>query len=277
MIKKRELLSFIGIGTGSFSEKIYNYIRVHPEVSVPEEAIDFFCNHEKYTKGVDWYEGFFQKDEDKKQGELSNHYLQNYDSAELIAKTYPDANLIAVIDNPILALKLEYIRSKDRKKRDNYTFEQFISVNKNLLKNFLYGQQLVSFFSFYSSINLKVIILSDLNDRPLEELKSVYEHIGVDSGFVPADLKHLMIDDEADSGHKGLIKRMTSYIKEKIKTLLNFLNDKLKPKKITLSDIDKANRLIISKELEVELKEYYKQDIKVISNLLHRDFAEEWG
>jgi len=281
MALQRKLVSFIGIGAGNTTSFLYSYISFHPEVCVLKHQTNFFNDINVYKQGIAWYESNFSNcAENKKYGELASTYLESAQAPALIARTYSTAKLLAVIDNPIVKVKVAYVEAIQAKKiSPDIPLSMFIKQNPEVLTRYRFGRQLTQYFTYYSQNDLLVILGSEVDEDPLKVIAQVYEHLDIDKTFVPLILRHLVPIEEEDPKHRpGIIKKTFRFIYHSPKKAYNFILKKLKPVKI-LPDTSLiiANKIQLSPELETYLKDYYRPDIKVLSSLLHRDLNEEWG
>jgi len=270
MHARNKLVSFIGLGSDSVSELLYEYVRLHPEICTPEEEINFFNDAKAYAKGIDWYES---------RCELSTGYLKSAQSASLIARAYPDARLFAIIENPLMAVRIAYVEAIRTKKISSKTLlSDYVKQNPELLSQMMYGKQLVRYFSFYSQNDFLVLIAEDVRNNLLANLSKVFSLIEVDDTFVPTELKHLVLNGEDDTKKAGILKRSYKFIYKCIAKPYNYLYRLIKPPTVPVeTTIAIAERIKLSPELETYLKSYFKKDVEQLSSLLHRDMNEEWG
>jgi len=279
MHARNKLVSFIGLGSDSVYELLYEYVRLHPEICTPEEEINFFNDAKAYAKGIDWYESRFENYElGTKCGELSTGYLKSAQSASLIARAYPDARLFAIIENPLMAVRIAYVEAIRTKKISSKTLlSDYVKQNPELLSQMMYGKQLVRYFSFYSQNDFLVLIAEDVRNNLLANLSKVFSLIEVDDTFVPTELKHLVLNGEDDTKKAGILKRSYKFIYKCIAKPYNYLYRLIKPPTVPVeTTIAIAEKIRLSPELETYLKSYFKKDVEQLSSLLHRDMNEEW-
>ncbi len=278
MPAQRKLISFIGLGSDTAAPLLYSYIKAHPKICAPDKEVDFFSDTKAYSQGIDWYEGLY-KDCGKGfvYGDLAQNYLMSTQVVSLITRTYPSAKLFAVIENPLTSIKVAFIDA--RRKRiisPDLSLAMFLKKNPEVLNRACYGRQLVQYFSFYSQNDLLVVTASEVRDNPLSVLARVYEHIGVDAKFVPLPLKYL-IPEEEEVRRPGLIKRTRKALRKFVVETYRAIIKKINPPKIPLETLSVAARqLSLSPELETYLKNYYRHDVVLLSNLLHRNLSVEW-
>ena len=277
----RKKVSFIGIGAGMAPSLLYSYIKLHPEICFPKEETNFFNNTEVYARGLKWYENQFIKS--KKHlvcGELVENYLQYAPTAGLIAKTLPDARLIVVIENPLLAVRVSYVEAR----RNNLisktvSLAHFLKNNPEILQSICHGKQLAKYFSYYSPTDLLVLTADEVRDEPLRVLKEVYDHIGVNNQFIPTELKYLLVDEEAEKKKKPwFVTRLIKKIINSFIFIYKNLKSKVQPLKLPVEiAFTVARQIPLSPEVESYLKKYYKEDVNMLSHLLRRSLANKWG
>lgn len=281
MQAQRKLISFIGLGSGDIATALYDYLKSHPEAYIPNEETNFFSNINIYAKGIGWYEDHFSGHQDgQKCGELANSYLQSTPAVALMSRTYPSAKLFAVIESPLLAVRVAYVEAKRADKiQDNMSLSLFLKQYPEVLTKYCFGRQLTQYFSYYSHNDLLVLTAGEVSEDPLKAIATLYEHIGLDKKFIPLSLLHLVPEDEDEPKKRpGIIKRSIKFPFKMIKKFYKFLIRKLKtPKVLPDSVLVEARSITLSPELEAFLKDYYRQDVELLTRLLHRNFIEEWG
>ena len=281
MQAQRKLISFIGLGSGNIATALYDYLKSHPEVYVLGEKTNFFSDINIYAKGIDWYEDHFSGHKaGQKCGELANNYLLSTPAVALMSRIYPSAKLFAVIESPLLAVRVAYVEAKRMNKiQDNMSLSFFLKQYPEVLVKYCFGRQLTQYFSYYSHNDLLVFTASDVSEDPLKTTAILYEHLGLDKKFIPLSLLHLVPEDEDEPKKRpGIIKRSIKFPFKMIKKFYKFLILKFKtPKVLPDSVLVEAKTVALSPELETFLKDYYRQDVELLTRLLHRNFIEEWG
>lgn len=281
MHAQRKLVSFIGLGSASAAPLLYSYIKMHPEVCLPEKETEFFSSTKAYRRGINWYESLFTKNAtDFTCGELANNYLPNVQTPSLIARTYPSAKLLAVVENPLVSVRVAYVEARRaRTVSPRISLEMFLKQNPDVLLGARYGRQLSHYFSYYSLNDLLVVVASDVRENTLEVIAQVYEHIGVDVSYVPLSLKHLIPEEEGDPKKRpGLIKRFFRAIKKLVINFFHALYKKIHPPEVLIETASiVARKIPLSPELETYLKDYYRHDVALLSTLMHRSLSSEWG
>ena len=260
---------------------MYEYIAEHPAACIPKQQTHFFSDATLFAKGVAWYESLFQvKKKRTICGELAFNYLRSGQAAQLIARTYPNAKLLAVIEDPLVCVRMEYILAGEMGGLSkNVSLAQFIKQTPEVLLRAKFGRQLVPYFSYYSTKDLLVLVAQNIAADPLLVIKEVYEHCGLDTAFVPLSLRHLVVVEEDDGKKRpGIIKRTYKKIKHLIKFCTTKIAQTLFPPTVPKETIlERAKHVPLSPELESYLKDYYREDVQALSALLHRDFNVEWS
>jgi hypothetical protein len=275
----RKIVSFIGIGSGAAAPLLYSYIRQHPGVCVPAGETQFFSKTDVFKKGIEWYETVFaSKVPALVHGELASDYIQSAQAASLIARTYPQAKLVAVVENPLVSVRVAYVEARhDNKITAATSLALFLKQNPEVLANAKYGRQLSQYFGYYAPTDLMVVTASDVREDPLRVLKNVYQHIGVDSKFIPLPLLHLVPDEEEEKKKPGPITRTYRKLKKSISTKYSNLKNAINPPDVSVESASEvARKLTLSPELEAFLKQYYAPDVAVLSRLMHRGLSAEW-
>lgn len=281
MKAKRKKVSFIGIGAGAAPALLYSYLKTHPEVCVLPDPTNFFSDTKVFAQGIDWYEKQFGVcAPGLVAGELASSYLQNIQSASLIARLLPTARLLAVIENPLVAVRVAYVEARRAQTiSSKISVAQFLKQNPEVLLNAKYGRQLTPYFGYYAPIDFLVVTAEDVRTDSLAVVKNAFIHLGVNESFVPTALVHLIPEDETEVKRKpGLLKRTIKLVVHGVSAGCRFIAHKIKrPVMPTETTFAVAGRVPLSPELEEFLKQYYREDVAVLSRLLHRDLTGEWG
>lgn len=279
MQSARRKISIIGLGGGA-AALLYSYLRNHPGIFSPSEPTHYFSDAKVFARGVNWLESQFEEAYGRTCCELALDYLQNAQSATLIAKTLPEAKLLAVIENPILAVKMSYVEARKQKIISSQTtLAEFLKDNPNVLLSAKQGRQLTHFFGYYAPTDLLVLVADEVRDNPLKIIEHVYSYVGVDNKFVPLSLVHLVPEEEPDLKNKpGIVKRNYRKLKLRFIRFKRTMILRLHPPTVNEElAFAVARKLPLSPELEAFLKDYFREDVAILSRLMHRSFTHEWG
>jgi hypothetical protein len=206
--------------------------------------------------------------------------MQTAQSASLIASTLPEAKLIAVIEDPLLAVRVAYVEARKNKIiNSSVSLTQFLKQNPDVLPTALHGKQLTQYFSYYAPTDLLVLLAEEIRQDPLGAIKQVYEHIGVDKNFIPLQLVHLVPEDEVDVKNRpGIITRNYRKLKLKITRTKRAIKLRINPTDVPIEQaFAVAKKVPLSPELKSYLCDYYRSDLEVLTRLMHRSMTSEWG
>lgn len=279
MQHQRITLSFIGIGAHTAAPLLYSYVKAHPGIFVPNQPANFFIDEKVRALGIEAYESVYAGKAGKQVcGELSLDYLHHPAAAEMIARTYPQAKLLVVIENPLVSVRVSYIESQRAGIiTPTTTLEQFLHDHTAALVSAKYGRALSTYFSLYSGKDLMVVMASEVREEPLKTIMKVYQHLEVNKEFIPITLTHLVPIDEDEVKRQGKITRGIKAIKSGIKGLYKWVHGKLVEKVVALESVESAAQaLVLTPETEKALKEYFKSDVDLLGKLVHRDLLAEW-
>jgi hypothetical protein len=277
---QRKVVSFIGLGAGMAPALLYSYLRAHPQVRTPKEPTNFFSSTKAFARGLSWYESQFNFVPGFVCGELTADYLQTAPAAALIAKHLPDARLIAVVENPLLAVRVAYVEArKNNLISKEVSVAEFLKHNPDVLMSARHGRYLAHYFSYYSPNDLFLVTADEVREEPIKIIKALFEHVGVNEKFVPLPLAHLVEDDGPDEKKKpGLIKRVIFFPFKIVARLKRWIWSRFQAPALPIEiAFDVARRIPLSPELETFLKNYYREDVAALSKLMHRGLSHEWG
>lgn len=281
MHAQNKLVNFIGLGSQATAPLLYTYLAEHPSISLASEETKFFSDAKAFAKGLSWYESHFTKfGEANVCGELAFDYLESAQAAGFIARTYPSARLLAVVDNPLISVRVEYIMARRAKRISNtVSLSEYLKDNPEVMLRARYGRQLLHYFGLYSQNDFLVLLASDFDKKTLTSLAQAYEHLGLDKNFIPPRLQYLIPEEEEGPKIKpGIIKRTYRLVKKNIKLFLKYVKYVVKPPQAALELASVVALAVpLSSELEQFLKDYYRADVKQLSALLHRDLSLEWA
>ncbi len=274
-------VAFFGLGSQTAAPLMYTYLKEHPQAIILSEPTGFFSDTTVHAKGINWYERQFQttKKTGALCGELTFDYLTSAQAAGLIARTYPNAKLLAVIENPLVSVRVEYVEARRNGTITPQTsLTEFLRRHPEVLLRARYGHQLVPYFSYYAPTDLLVLVAMDVRADVLRAVKMTYEHVGLDPKFVPVSLRHLVVEEEDEKKKPGLIKRSISAVRGVVKMVYRYINTRLRPREIkTETSTELALKIPIEPALEAKLKAYFSPDVAKLSSLLHRNLLVEWG
>jgi len=182
-------LDFIGVGSGKCgSTWLFEMIQSHPQVfDGNAKELNFFSDrYQYYEKGSAWYRRQFSgATPDQKCGEFSVTYMYEEVALRRLKYMFPDVRLLMVVRDPVERAFSDY-QHEIRKGliSEKCDFGEFVRTRYDTgLGRFAEAISLVE--DYFHEDQLLVIPLNAMKLVPEKALARVYEHIGVDTDFLP--------------------------------------------------------------------------------------------
>lgn len=273
MTIKRTRPHFVAIGAPHAGIGIVmSLLSTHPEVSSSIPSLQFFATDAFTKKGPAWYEAQFSHGDARMvTGECSPQYLSRSDAVSQMVRYFPDAKLIVMVRHPLHRAIAHYEQWKQspKAKQQRLSFATFLNTHHDAQTLGLYGQQLESYFSYYSPLQIHVMVYEEFVAAPLKCMEELHQFLGIRKDFVPHALRQFAPPPD-EPRHKSLLYRL----KKGIKTLYKKYIEK-PPLPVTPPEYQLDRYL--QKEEQVILRQWYAKDAARLSRLLHRDMVVFWG
>ena len=285
---KKEL-DFIIIGAmKSGTTSVHKYLSAHKKIFLPpEKEAPFFSEDEIYELGYDKYfsEFFSLSNKYTLHGTVTPQYMLSTKAAERIRKTCPNVKLIAILRDPIERAYSHYhmatrVWNEKRTFNDAMTLqisEGALGKSRNEPDYYgdyvvfgEYGRILSNYHSLFSTEQLLVLYMSDLNLNPDDFMRRIFNFVGVEMPNIP---------NLGKKYHSSKINPFLSYLAEiSFNSRLRKIG-KLLPRKyrrrisfwLSLYRSTKNNDLntdfILSKEIRKELEVVYRKDAVQIEKI----------
>ena len=226
-------------------------------------------------------------------GEGSTRYLRSKNAVKNIVEFNPDARFIIMLRNPVDVVQAYHMEQKYSMHEDVEDFEEAwrlqdkrksgLCLPSNCAEPLFlqygyvcrYAEQLELIYSTVSPDRVKVLIFDDFKTDTLSVYKDTLSFLGVDyDGREEFPV--------VNSAHKHRFKFLASLILKPPKILLPavfsfrmwLISNRFPVVEAIKHRLNvKASRVKISSELELELKEYFKDDIAKLSKMLNRDLT----
>ncbi len=291
--KPKKEIDFIGIGAPKSGTTWFcKCLEEHPAISFTKTNRKevFFFNQDDvwgdnstgrmsyFDRGIDWYSDQFpEHDKELAIGEFSVSYLSDPIAYKRIYHYLPDVKLIALLRNPAEMLYSLYwyfyngavINLPD-------SFEKAIDKGIFLDKGFYY-KGLKKYFDTFPKENILVLTFDELKANPLTTIQKTYKFLGVDSDFIPKNLK-IKVNQAFTIKYK-FIKDITHVT---LVIINNLRFDWLRIKIFESRTLQKIYTAINKKpgkyppmnsETRKKCIEIYREDISNLEKLLDRDLS----
>jgi len=294
-------INFIGIGAGrSGTTWIVNILSEHPQIFCPEIGkLNYFANTRPFNKdseydkrGIKGYLELFKEcPEGNIKGEFSSYYIINPKVAFIIKKHFPNVKIWACIREPVERAYSDWLAFKQFKVKEKDSFDKaFFKEQTGLYpegdgyrhRGFYY-KQLKPYFDLFPKENIKIILHEDILKDPGKVAKEFYEFLGVDSNYVPKNLRETpgkstetkfklvrqTVNSLAGFSHKLEGSSFGGFIfwfkrKTKINEVFNKIND---------INVKESNKTKLDPETNKKLKAVYLEDIEQLEKLINRDLS----
>lgn len=172
---------------------LYHYLKAHPQVATPQyKAPEFFIEEGTWHRGIDWYAKQFPAPAPGvlAVGEASNVYTKfprYHGVPERIASQLPDVRLIYSVRDPIARIRSHY-QTRVTEGSEKAPLAEAVLTNPIYLDYSRYGLQVDQYLDHFPREQLLLITAEDLRSSRDATMRRVYEFVGVDADFVPAEL-----------------------------------------------------------------------------------------
>ena len=276
----------------SGTTSLHNYLNQHPDIFMcsPKEP-HFLINKEigkqRIHKGVidlkDYESLFSEKAHLRYRGESSVMYLSFPEIAIKNIKHYldDDIKIIIMLRNPVERAYSGYQHVKRYNMMENLSFEDALEIGEeryNNIKNLTPASRYLELGNYYNQVklfkesfcNIHVVIYDDYKTDFNEELNKIFDYLKVVRVTINVEQRHMVggwewksVEMKKIMMQQNLLKVFLKFIIP-IKSLRQYI--RVKFQKSNTKTIE-----VINPETDKWLKEYYKQDIAKLSELLNRD------
>lgn len=200
--------TFLGIGAQKAGTSwLFSMVDQHPDVCAGGiKEIHFFDDPDRYALGTEWYEAQFSKNPGGSAvGECTPAYLwtrgtypatakrpHRFEIAERVRDLYPDVRLIVSLRDPVDRAISSYFHHL-RKGRYGPSTSLFEAAREwpGIVEKGRYAEQVAAWTALFPADQLLFLVYEE-DIRPdaakATTLGQVFDHIGVDSSFRPANL-----------------------------------------------------------------------------------------
>ena len=205
--------TFINIGPGRCATSwLFEVLKAHPEIGMANvKETEFFNSN--FSNGIDWYEKHFQEP-GKAVGEISNCYYLEPSVAKRIHDYHPEMKILINVRDPYTLMQSFHgfglrrgielgplTESLDapigRLMGSGYSYRERRGIlnpgdKHSLLDSVMLSCHLKPFIELFPDDQVYFVIYERMRDEQTEVLREIYEFLGVDSDFVPADAEKVV-------------------------------------------------------------------------------------
>jgi hypothetical protein len=212
-------------------------------------------------------------------GEASPLYLYATEAPERIRRYIPDVTLIALLRNPVERAysAFSYLRERGRERCSSFT-DALEAEDARIAQNWshiwhyramgFYGEQLARYFQLFDRDQIRVFLYEDFVAEPLSIVRDVFDHIGVDSTFIPdTRLRHNISGVPRFRALDPVLKpnRVTLKLRPAVSRVLNPVILRVKQRALVKSEIPpEAGR---------HLAAAYRGDVERLAEIIGRDLS----
>ncbi|SHM59210.1 sulfotransferase family protein [Gracilibacillus kekensis] len=285
-MKKRKPDFFIVGAAKSGTTSLYEYLKKHPTIYLPENKEPHFFGDKKPSEiFVDnkeaYYKLFCHAPENSVIGEASTSYLYSEKAAMDIKKFNPNGKIIILLRNPVDRAYSMY-RHQVRDGFETNTFEKGLELEKERIykgmpygyhyfEGGLYYRQIKNYLNVFGPENVKIIIFEEFKETPIKVLKEIFAYLNV---------KDINIDKIRvyNVSNKPISYKLQSFLVQyhPVKSILKIVLPSPFRKKIK-SLILKKNMTSSYDKISDTTRKYlihrYSDDIKKVEKILKRDLS----
>lgn len=157
-----------------------NMLRTHPAIRMSRNRKEVHFFDQNYDKGIDWYGSFFEAEgsDSVRVGETTPHYLYHPEVPSRVAEVLPEAQLVAILRDPIGRAFSQYGHNV-KSKGWTLSFEEAIEEDPQLLERGKYMDQLRRFLPYFGRDQLLVMIFEEVTREPESGARALGQFLGV--------------------------------------------------------------------------------------------------
>ncbi len=272
------LPDFIGLGVQRGGTTwLYKKLQQHPRICFPKHRKEAHFFDRYYERGRSWYSDIFNHCMVACKGEITPDYLYEQKCPKRIYELLPGVKLFLILRNPIDRAYSHY-KKEVRDYSFDGSFSDFAEDKEGVLERGLYYEQITRYLQFFSREQILILYFSDLNQKPDEILREVFKFLEVDPSFEPERLNGKENASRLPR-YQGIYARIKDFVSKLYDWDLVFLVDlvkKMGAKQLFFSGENQEEFPPLKKEDREELTNYYKEDVRKLSELLDKDLLDQW-
>jgi len=186
---------------------LYDTLKQHPDIFLPDtKELSYFNRLDSNLKPSDyfvtlplkWYEDFFSdRAHEHATGDISPMYICDTEAPARIAKTLPNAKLIAILRDPIERAASQYWMAKNKRHISASLEEVVASRHPAIIQRGLYADQIKRYMDFFSRSQLLVLIFEEVMSDRNSAIEKICGFIGVDPERLSRDRLDIAVNAAA--------------------------------------------------------------------------------
>jgi len=298
----RPMPNFLIIGAAKAgTTAVYAYLSQHPQVFMSEwKEPSFFAlegnptpfagprdavGERQRTRDLARYQALFRDVTDQRAiGEASTLYLFTDQAAARIRRYLPDVKLMAILRNPVERAYSAYRYLRRDEREPLPTFEEALAAEESRLRanwepiwayrtGGCYYAQVKRYFDLFPREQIEVYLYEDFERRPLSIMRDTFGFLGVDPTFEPDMSIRYNVSGDVRSRFVHSLFAAPSAAKDVLRPLLpRAVRQRLRG--AIMERNTKPTQSLMAPETRCALAEFYREDIRRLSELLGRDLSE---
>jgi Sulfotransferase domain len=274
------LPTFVVIGAMKCgTSSLWSYLDAHPQVYMAPKEIDFFIDRTFYGRGMDWYRSQFDgSDGFDAAGDVSPVYTSAQwfpEVAPRIAEQLPDVRLIYVMRHPYERMVSHYLHQRAAGEETRPPDEAF-RRELGYLHTSRYAYQLGYYLEVFPRERILLMTAERLRDRRTEEMRRVFEFIGVDPDVVPAALDRVVHRTADKRVRRGFAERLRKTAAYRAAAKLAPQRGRLLVNRLSTKPLPAAEEVHISDETYAKIVAALADDVRELRRIMPADF-DGWG
>jgi len=203
-------------------------------------------------------------------GECSAEYLATTSAAERIVTAYPTTKLFVVVRHPLDRAIAVYEHARQSGHiPSTMSCADYLLAHPLVQTDGFYGHHLSAYFSYYTALQLHIIVYEDFATQPLKVMQDLYGFLEIDTNFVPKALAAFAPPPD-EPINPGRIKRLILFIGQSIKKMRAKPAVPITPPPYVLSTY-------FSETEQAVFTAAYEPDCAQLTNIMHRDIGVFWN
>ena len=163
------------------------HLNEHPDIFIPDEKeLHFFVKEVNWSKGIEWYQSFFNGRQEKYLAESSTMYTwyPSYKGIpERIKEILPEVKLIYICRHPIERAFSDYMRCY-LLRTETRSINCAITTDSAYITRSLYYLQLEEYLKYFDKKNILILCFDEICNDVSTVLLKIYNFLDVKENFI---------------------------------------------------------------------------------------------